>query len=226
MELPSLIRSHEIRNENIFDSDLESYQTFCILLLPWTVPQVFQTLPLHFIRANFVAPIYLPNTCRANRRACTPLVSFTCWCCFPTSTPTLSMHSFFPLGTDRHPYTHGSTARSRITFVHLCTMYLPRRARSRSYNHPQSRSRSAQADSDHWRTHVPCSVKTAHTDRLPLLAQAGLVTSPSGSTTLHRPAPSTGAVTVGHPCSAQADSDPKRRPSHAPRGADNGCSRC
>ena len=66
-------------------------------------------------------------------------------------------------------------------------LYLPPRARSRSQSHPQSRPRPAQADSDYWRTHVPCSAKTDHTDRLPPRARAGRVMSPSGSTTLHQP---------------------------------------
>ena len=55
---------------------------------------------------------------------------------------------------------------------------------------------SAHADLDHLQTHVPCSVKTAHTDRLTSQALAGGVTSALGLNALHRPAPATGTVTV------------------------------
>ena len=105
---------------------------------------------------------------------------------------------------------------------------LPSRARSLSYSrhYPQSRPRPAQADSDYWWTHVthvPCLVKTAHTDRLPSRARAGCVTSPSGPTALHHPAPSTGTVMVGTLLGAGRL---LRRPSHFPSDADNGWSPC
>ena len=116
--------------------------------------------PCHFI--TILTPLYPPIICRAKTRTTS---FFTC-------------RVARPLGLPHFP--------STASYL-LPPLYLPPRARSRSQSHPQSRPRPAQADSDYWRTHVPCSAKTDHTDRLPPRARAGRVMSPSGSTTLHQP---------------------------------------
>ena len=148
-------------------TSLDSQQIFCTLLPPGTIQQISNPVTTLHLCHPYTHPTYA-------ELSCAQLVFFTCQCCSLTSASTLSTHVFFPLGTDPHPYTHGSTARSRCTFCHLCTMYLPPRARSGSYNHPRR---------------VPARLRlTWTTGGLTSLAQPRLLT-PTGSH--HGPGPAT-----------------------------------